>query len=316
MLIGVGLFVLMLACQVVPTPPPLTPIPPTQGALVGGTPTRVSVTEIPTPSAPTPKLQNTPPNQTGGLPPFPPPDAAGFSQLQPTTWDPSPYTGMEIELPHPLDDTVNRPVIEGLTLSQRAFLEGNGFVVIEGREGQFSDLRMRVASQYGQPYYLSTDAAYYALLTNLREFVPALEREVLHPRMLAITQAVYQELLTYLPVVQGTALEEDALLATAYMGVALRLFDPGAELDPVLALLVKDQLEQIEAAHGIETSSLIPGFQDDYRAYQPTGHYAGDSLLGSYYRAMTWYGRVHFPVSGDVLIARDRCSSPWHYAGH
>ena len=39
---------------------------------------------------------------------------------------------------------------------------------------------------------------------------------------------------------------------------------------------------------------LFPDFQDDYGAYKPVGHYAGDPDLETYFRGMTWFGRVHF----------------------
>jgi hypothetical protein len=298
-LLVAGLALLVITCQVIPTPPTLSITPTRSGVSPEENTPAPPSDALSTPSpGPTPSIQNTPPDLTGGLPPFPSPLDGGFSEIRAATWEANPYKGQALELPFPLKDAANYQVTEGLTLSQRDFLETNGFVVLKGQEVNFSDMRMQVALRHGQPYYLSSDAAYHALSTNLNELVSALEREELHPRMLDITQAAYQELLNYLPLVKDTPIEADALVATAYMGVALRLLDPQTELDPDIAPLVTAQVVQIQAAQGQEASTLIPAFQDDYRAYQPKGHYAGDPQLEAYFRGMTWFARFDFPISG------------------
>jgi hypothetical protein len=222
--------------------------------------------------------------------------AAGFSSLPTASWEPPGASSGTHDLPVNLDDIPNNQVVSGLTFSQRRALVDSGFTVIHSRENQFSDIRERVSKEHGQPYFLTTDAAYHAFHLNYAELLRALEKEELSPRLLTVTQSVLDEILSYLPLVEGSPLEEETRLAAAYMSVALKLLDPGAEIDPLLNVDVNKQLDQIMEGGGIGESTLFPEFQDDYSAYVPTGHYAADETLEKYFRAMTWFGRVQFKI--------------------
>ena len=224
--------------------------------------------------------------------------AGDFSSLPAAGWEPPGTSSGTYDLPVNLDEVLNNQVVEGLTFSQRKSLADNGFAVIHSQESQFSDIRERVSKQHGQPYFLTTDAAYHAFHLTYDELLRTLEKEELYPRVLTTTQAVLDEILSYLPLVEGSQLEQETRLAAAYMSVALKLLDPGAEIDPLLEEDVNKQLNQILDAGGKDESTLFPEFQDDYSAYIPTGHYAGDEALENYFRAMTWFGRVHFKIRG------------------
>jgi len=290
-LIFAVLLLVSLACQVFPTPPPLKASP---GApeTADAPPTPQITSVIVTPS---PGIIATRPSFSVDLPLFPTP-VENFSGIKIVSWEERVYAGENDSLPIPLAQVTNHQVLAGLTNSQRAVLAENGFVVIHSQEAQFSELRDRVALQYGQPYYLTSDAAYHSLHLSFNELTKALEREELAPRLLVITQAAYDEVAAYQPDVQDTALQEDMELSLAYLGVALKLFDPSAELAPLVEARVNAQVEQIMAGRGRAKSILFPDFDDDYSAYKPVGHYAGDPLLENYFRGMTWFGRVHFGI--------------------
>ncbi|MBN2550470.1 MAG: DUF3160 domain-containing protein [Anaerolineales bacterium] len=293
----------VLACQVIPTPPPLktpawrdrTPeVTPTIAGLGNATPEPLASTP-PLISA-TPAIKTTPAAAPGELQPFPTPSEPGFASQKMTAWAPAPYAETNDSLPVTIENLVNRECLAGLTLSQRNFLSENGFVVMRSQEAQFMDIRTRVSASYGQPYFLTSDAAYHALHLAFDELLAALEREELRPRVVAITRAIYQEVISYYPFARGKNLEDDVQMAAAYLGVALRLFDPQASLEPDLATNVEAQIEQIQAGRGIENSRLMPNFQDDYTAYQPVGHYAEDENLKTYFQGMTWFSRVSLPT--------------------
>lgn len=300
----------MLACQVVPTPPPLKPTPKSwltpdaHPTSVPPAPQSSGATQPPgETSAPQTVPTQPPQNPVSALPPgelnlIPPADTQNFAKLDVQAWTPIPYAGVDQALPIALDQASNLGVATAFSLNQRAFLSQNGFVILHTQEPQFSSIRQQVSQRYGQPYYLTTDAAYYALHLTLDALLRALEREELRPRMIAITQGTLNELLTYLPTLQaGTPLEADTRQAAAYLGVALRLFNPQAELPSDMQGPVAAQVIQIMRAEGPEESTLFPGFQDDYSAYLPRGHYAGDPELEMYFRGMTWLQRLHFQQS-------------------
>lgn len=226
-------------------------------------------------------------------------------------WEETAYVPQGDELPVNLEMVENPEVVAGFTRDQKAFLSKNGFVVLHTGDEQFSDIRDKVGEAYGQPYYLTTDAAYHALHINFDALLKQLEKSVLNNEAADIVRAAYGEVTRDLTAARGTSIEKDIQLAQDYLAVALVLFDPKADLPQKIKERVQPQIEQIRNAAGREPSALIPDFIDDYGAYKPVSHYAGDPVLENYFRAMTWVGRVYFkftntpePSRAPLIITR------------
>ena len=92
-----------------------------------------------------------------------------------------PYIVQSDGLPVHSSEISNAVVLGGLTPEQKAFLEKNGVVVIHNQETQFSQIRNSVSTYNGQPYFLTTDAAYHALHLTFDELLKAIERQSLRP---------------------------------------------------------------------------------------------------------------------------------------
>lgn len=296
----------ILACQIVPTPPPLRSTP--RPLLTTESPgTRAAATE-PAPAQVSPPPPNPPPGELAAIPYR---GVEPFAQIALQNWRLAGATNSaggpaRFSLPYPLTEVINRSVADGLTLRQQDQLARQGFVIVHSRENQFSELRSRVALFYGQPYYLTSDAAYHALKISFDELQAALEREELKRRLQSLVEAVLAEVVSYIPLVEDSDLELPTNLAAAYLSVALRLLDPLAPLDPGLESQVSVQVAQILAARGVEQSKLIPGYQDDFRRYLPEGRYAAVSELQGYFRAITWLERVNFqPILSGSTIGED-----------
>ncbi len=286
--------IVSIACQVIPTPPPLERTPfyrKSQQSV--STSTDQNVTHTPTSiltlTSPTNKIP-------GEMPAFPTNKNIPFSNVEVSYWKPVNNYSEEVKLPISLDSVANSKVVSGLTSQQRRFLERNGFVAIRSGDSHFSDIRERVSSRYGQPYYLTSDAAFHALHLMLSDLFVGIEKYELYPQITAVVRATLDEALSYVSFVSGTDLELDTHLAVAYLGVALKLFDPQCTLDICMMDQVNTQIEQIMAAEGSQESNLIPGFVDDFRAYIPSGHYEGDPDLEAYFRGLTWLNRVQFKI--------------------
>ena len=217
-----------------------------------------------------------------------------FSEFAPQTWSPGTYAGPPVPLPVNLATVANPEVLDGLTGAQRAFLAQNGFVVIHSQEPQFNDIRYRTAYALGQPFFRTTDEAYHALHLLFDDMLKALERQGLRPQMLNLITATRDQVSSYAAEAAGTSIESDVELAEAYLDVAVHLFDSSSPPGPEE---VAAQVAQIMDAGGRAKSVLFPDFEDDYGAYRPVGHYAGDPELEAYFRGMTWLGRVHFPLA-------------------
>ncbi len=220
-----------------------------------------------------------------------------FSQVEARSWSPEPYAGPALDLPVKLSTVANPEVLDGLTSAQRAFLAENGFVVIHSQEPQFNDIRYRTAYALGQPFFRTTDEAYHALHLLFDDLLKALELQVFRPQVIGLLTATRDQVRSYAAEATGTSIESDVELAEAYLDVALQLFDPSSPASQVLPERVATQVQQIMDAGGRDLSALFPDFEDDYGAYKPVGHYAGDPDLEAYFRGMTWLGRVHFPLA-------------------
>ncbi len=220
--------------------------------------------------------------------------------VQQVRWQVTTYNGA-LNLPVNLSKVENPRVIDGLTDEQAALLGQNGFTVLATGEEQFEDIRFEVGDQQGQPYYLTTDHAYHALHVTFDEALKSLEREVFKLRMASLMRMLLEQVQSY--DAEGTPLAEDTKLAEGYLAVALRLFDPKAELPADLLARIEPQLAQIRAANGREKSALIPNFEDDYAAYKPVGHYTGEAVLEDYFRGMTWLGRVSFKLTDPTNVS-------------
>ncbi len=242
----------------------------------------------------TPVGENTLPAPSGQAVPFTTRAGQSPAGVVLKTYQPAVYPVTLDGLPMNLSELGNSGVIDNLTQDQQQFLSKNGFVVIPSGDKQFKDLRRSVSTVNGQPYYLTVDAAYHAMHITFNDMLEALESDYFRPVLSRLVQAVSSKVDEYATTGKGQPVMEDIELAQAYLAVALKLLEPGMQLDPAMESRIAQQMAQIMAYNGRENSALIPGFEDDYGAYRPVGHYAGKPELENYFRAMTWFGRVAF----------------------
>jgi hypothetical protein len=217
-----------------------------------------------------------------------------FAQIELKTFQPSVYPDEKNPLPVNLSALGNPVVIQGLTQAQKDFLSKNGFVVTQAGDQQFKTLRRTVSTHYGQPYYLTTDAAYHALHKTFDDLLASFEQEYLRPVLGRLLQAEYDKVKEYVASTQGQPLGKDADLAQNYLAVAIKLLYPEKTFESQVETKIAPQIAQIMAYGGKQNSALIQGLQDDYGAYRPVSHYAGVPALENYFRAMSWLGRVPF----------------------
>jgi hypothetical protein len=285
------LAIVLVTCQAHPAV--VTPT----STLVQASPTATRPSETPIPSTPTlPSTPTSPPPTQTSMPPIDFLAGAGkaFTSAALKNYSQGAYAVKLDALPIRLDQLGNPAVIGGLTAQQKDFLSKNGFVVMQAGDLQFKDLRRTVSSQAGQPYYLTTDAAYHALHANFDDLLAALETEYLRPVLGHLIDAEYAKLGEYQTRLAGQPLEKEAELSQAYLAVADKLLYPGTALDAQIETKIAPQIAQIMAYSGKQASLLIPNLEDDYGAYRPVGHYAGVPELEEYFRCMTWLGRVAF----------------------
>jgi hypothetical protein len=231
-----------------------------------------------------------------------------FADTGMVVWESSAADVSQIKFPIDLVQIANREVVAGLTNAQRRYLSQNGFIVVQGQERDFSTIRHKVSTQYGQPYFMSTDVAAYALKSTADALLIALEREELSRRLALIVKSTLDEVQSYLPGLRGSALEKDAKLALVYLSVGLQLLDPEAqiELEPDLQALQRAQVEQVLHAAGVEGLTMLPGVLLDFRMFSAPEIYQGDAFLEAYFRGRTWFEQASFPLEDKPGLQASR----------
>lgn len=124
------------------------------------------------------------------------------------------------------------------------------------------------------------------LLKNIEKNQLADSLQRLGKRMLDNSITQYEEL-------RGTEWEEAAKRNVAFFTVGAKLLDDSVSVNDFVGDIVERELALIRQSSAIQISG-ITGVEEDYSQYAPRGYYEGDARLEQYFRAMMWYGRIHF----------------------
>lgn len=188
-----------------------------------------------------------------------------------------------------------------LSPEQRLRLEQDGVVVSPGVEKEFFALYEK-ARYDNLPIFVTSDSLVHTYHLLFDKTLRTLEKKYLVPELQALNRALLAECdQQYRALSSSKAEWKDAALRTvAFVGVASRLLDAKAAIPDYAAELVNDELALIEAAEGIRPSSIFPTLEygEDYTQYIPRGHYTTSDTLRAYFKAMMWYGRMTFRLSG------------------
>lgn len=178
-------------------------------------------------------------------------------------------------------------------------LARNGFVV-QGRAcNEFFELYEM--NRYAQiPNFVTVDSLMHTyhlyfsyLLKNIERTYLSENLALLSRQMLAISAAQYDQL-------KDSQWESAARRNVAFFTVGAKLLDDGTQVPDYVKDTVSFELESIDQAEGLSMSELAEDFED-YSQYIPRGYYEGDDALSQYFKAMMWYGRIHFPQDKEDM---------------
>ena len=178
-------------------------------------------------------------------------------------------------------------------------LAKNGFVVREEAGREFFDLYER--NRYNMiPNFVTVDSlmhtyhVYFAyLLKNIEKEYLADQVRQLGIKMLEDSKEQYVQL-------KGSEWESAAVRNVAFFTVGAKLLDDTVQIEDYVSDIVESELSRIETAQGIMISAITDD-EEDYSQYKPRGYYEGDSDLEAYFKAMMWYGRIHFKQETEDL---------------
>jgi hypothetical protein len=256
----------------------------------------------------------------------------------PWTMTPPPvYAGDLPALPVNLDDVLFVDNA-GLNDQQLALLAQNGFVVIPGNRERFYQVYVGdddwspYNAQYssdeitpeslGQPYFITTDTMLNNLHLIFGQLLIEIETTVFYPHLIKSVVATLEAANAQYQQAIGTTLEDPARDVVVYLAVTLSLLQepPLSEYDAeafgrgteILSSLPGDIMEEAQsiaalvvAAEGQQDISFLTDYTESFGIYRVRGHYEGDAMLESYFRAMAWLGRITFRanVAEETLSA-------------
>jgi hypothetical protein len=186
-------------------------------------------------------------------------------------------------------------------LSKRAaaMLKQNGFVVAAApqvgyQQWQVAQLYARLQGQR-KPIYVTTDAALHASHLVFDFYLRLLEIKSLRQDLMNLTDAMLSKSVEYWDTASQPAVREAALRNAGYFFVAKALLTGAkpSEMPPKLKTAVEQELALIDEHKGFAASPLF-GYKEDYSQYIPRGHYSRSPEFASYFKAMTWCGRMMF----------------------
>ena len=233
--------------------------------------------------------------QTGGRPQLVTPSASDAADLEALGVTPcvEPYT-VEPDLSNIdnlwqfyLDDAVKEKLVE------------NGFVVFGNAGREFFqtyeiDRYEQIAHFVTVDSLMHTYHLYFSyLLKNIEKTYLSENIRQLSRRMLDNSVAQYEKL-------KGSEWENAAKRNVAFFTVGMKLLDDSTVINPEAADMASYELDCIGKADSIYESA-ITGEMEDYTQYVPRGYYEGDGELERYFKAMMWYGRIHFEQRNEEL---------------
>ena len=175
----------------------------------------------------------------------------------------------------------------------------NGFVVCGDAGREFFEIYEMNRYSF-IPNFITVDSLMHTyhlyfthLLKNIEKGYLSDTLEQLSGKMLADSIGQYEAL-------KGSEWESAAKRNAAFFGVGTKLLDENTEIPDDVADIVQNELAMIEQAEGIQYSG-ITGDEEDYTQYIPRGYYEGDAGLEKYFKAMMWYGRIHFEQGSEEM---------------
>ena len=186
-----------------------------------------------------------------------------------------------------------------ITPGMQEKLVQNGFVVTDSAGNEFFDIYE--TNRYAMiPNFITVDSLMHTYHLCFDHLLEDVERQYLSEklrelgvRMAAGSRAQYEAL-------SGSEWEEAAKRNMVFFSVGAKLLDDSFLADDAVGAAVSEELSKIERAEGIELSA-VTGKEEDYSQYRPRGHYEGDETLERYFKAMMWYGRIHFEQKQEEL---------------
>lgn len=178
-------------------------------------------------------------------------------------------------------------------------LSQNGFVVYDSAGREFFEIYEM--NRYSlMPNFVTVDSLMHTYHLYFAHLLKNIEKGYLSDTLAELSRQMLAESIEQYETLKGSEWENAAKRNIAFFGVGAKLLDESVEIPGDAADTVQNELALIEQADGIQYSG-ITGDEEDYTQYIPRGYYDGDDGLEKYFKAMMWYGRIHFAQEEEEM---------------
>lgn len=181
-------------------------------------------------------------------------------------------------------------------------LAKNGFVVIEGFSGR-EFFEIYETNRAGNiPNFVTVDSLMHTYHLYFSYLLKNIERDYLADGLTKLSGKMLDSSLEQYEQLKGSEWESAARRNVAFFTIGTKLLNDDTPVSEDVEDMVLTELDRINHASGSDMSE-ITGYWEDYTQYIPRSYYEGDERLEKYFRAMMWYGRIHF-VQGEEDLDR------------
>lgn len=171
-------------------------------------------------------------------------------------------------------------------------LSQNGFVICGNAGREFFEIYEE--NRYDlRPSFITVDSLMHTYHLYFSYLLKNTEKDYLLKDVTSLSRLMLAHSIEQYDKLKGSEWESAAVRNVAFFTIGTKLLDDNTEVKDYVAEIVEHELENINQAEGIYESEITGAFED-YTQYIPRGYYEGDEALEKYFKAMMWYGRIHF----------------------
>lgn len=150
------------------------------------------------------------------------------------------------------------------------------------------------------PNFVTVDSMMHTYHLYFSHLMKNIEKGYLTDDLSALSVKMAENSAAQYEALKGTEWEKAAARNVAFFTIGARLCGADVSGYAYAETMVTEELNAISNAAGI-ADSAITGAMEDYSQYIPRGYYEGDEQLERYFKAMMWYGRIHFAQDKEDL---------------
>lgn len=178
-------------------------------------------------------------------------------------------------------------------------LSQNGFVVAGDAGREFFEI-YEINRYDMKPNFVTVDSMMHTYHLYFSYLLKNIERNYLSDSIEQLSRRMLEQSISQYDRLKGSEWENAAARNVAFFTVGAKLLDGSIDVKEYAADTVAYELNCIEQAAGISESEITGDFED-YSQYIPRGYYEGDEKLEKYFKAMMWYGRIHFAQKDEDM---------------